>query len=219
MPRRKKNRGGANNNSNRPKNLTINGPWGSKITLPIGRLPITLGADRTLSANRTIYPSMVKLDVPIVALAPLIVTGQSSAVYPLDTNLIRAWATRFGALFDEYAIVGFSGEVRLSNVVNPAGVLFCLIDEKSASPLGPAAANSARLDIAVNNYDTSNHYRINWVARDYLDLEWQDIANNYIPAWLKFYASPSETGTTASTTASILITGTLALCFRGYRQH
>jgi hypothetical protein len=162
---------------------------------------------------------MCKLDIPMVAVQTSIVAGNMATSYPMNLTLIKDFATRFGALFDEYAIVGADFEVRMSNVVNPQGIAYGLIDEKTSAVPNASAANSSRLDMAVNNYDTSNHYHIQWKARDYLDLEWQDIGTTYTPAWLKFYASTAETGTNASTTANILITGTFAYCFRGYKQH
>lgn len=196
--------------------LTIAGPWGSKFQVPIARLPITLGSDRSLSAGRSVYPR-VNLDVPIIFTRTAVAAGATTSVFNLDIGKIDSFATRFGALFDEYCIVGCKLEVRLNNIVVPQGFVCAYIDEKSSSVATLSAAQSAgRIDMVVG-VESPSRYDISWVPGDFTDLSYSDIGTTVTPAYLKFFASNAGTGTNAATTFDIMITGTMAFTFRGYK--
>jgi hypothetical protein len=161
---------------------------------------------------------MVKLDVPISAQALAIAAGTVAAVAPLSNTLIPAWATRFQTLFREYCIVGASLEVRQINATTlPQGVACAFIDEDSAAaPTAATTLNRARLDMGIVSSPVDRVYRITWKPLDYLDLDWVDGATAFIPAWFKFYTDSANFGTAATTSCQFMLTGTLALCFRGY---
>jgi hypothetical protein len=182
-------------------------------------LPITLGSDKALGVNQTVYPPLIKLDVPMNLNQFAVSAGNMAQTANLDISQIQNWSTRFAALFDEYAVVGFKGELRVNSCTTPSGFISVAIDEKSSATPTVAILNSARLDIACTTTEYPNKYHINWVARDYTDLVWTDVGTTLTPAYIKFWAQPASTGTQTSTAATLLLSGTLALCLRGYRNH
>jgi len=214
MPRGKKNRG---KKEKKVQTMTIHGPWGSTFSMPVGRIPITLGADRQLTARTSVYPT-VNLDVPVLVTRYSLSAGAAAQVYPIDITRINAFGTRFASLFDEYCIVGVKLEVRLDNVTNPQGILIAFLDEKSSAlPTAAVAQAAARLDMILSNTESPSRYSIEWKPRDYTDLSYSDTSTTIAPVNLKFYASNADTGTGASTSAGIMITGTFAFTFRGYK--
>lgn len=195
----------------------MSGPGGFRLSFPIPRLPRILGSASKLSAASTIYPAMVQLDVPISVVAFSVATGALASNYSISTGSIAAFATRFASLFREYCIVGCRFEVRISVTANASGILAVWIDEDSnATPTAAQAANRARLDVGLVANPVDRVYRIDWKPLDYLDLDWTDGGTNTTPAFLKLYTDVANFGTTATTTAQVLVTGTVALCFRGY---
>lgn len=196
--------------------------WGSiqlggfRASFPQPRIPRILGAARNLSAGRSVYPT-VHLDVPIAMQKASITAGALASVFPLDLTTVTNWSTRFGSLFREYAIVGAKLELRMNNTVNPAGLVSAYLDEESnVAPTATASNDRPRLDILVQPLSTIGAYMLTWTPRDILDLDFVDVGTTFTPVWLKVFASTANNGTTATTTADILITGTLALTFRGY---
>ncbi len=198
-------------------------PWGVirlggfRAEFPQPRIPRLLGSDRNLGSRNSVYPNNVMLDVPIITTKSSIAAGVLAASIPLDLTKIQAFSSRFASLFQEYAIVGASLEVRMNNTINNAGVLAAFIDEDSSAAPGPTdALNRPRLDVLVAQQFQPGSYRLNWTPRDILDLDYVDCATTFTPAWLKLYTDVGNFGTTATTTGDVLVTGTLALCFRGY---
>ena len=217
MPRSRRSRGNKKANGKSQQQLVINGPFGSKLSIPIARLPLTLGSDRRLTSRTSVYPT-VMLDVPLIVTRTAVAAGATASVYALAIAQIKDFATRFGAVFDEYAIVGARLEVRINNIVNPQGFVTCYLDEKSSSAATAATAlAAARLDMMVSVNEAPSRYNIDWVPQDYTDLSYSDIGTSYTPVYLKFFASNADTGTALTTTFDIMLTGTLAFTFRGYK--
>lgn len=184
--------------------------------MPISRLPVTLGSDRKLSAGLTVYPR-VNLDVPVIFTRTAVAAGATTSVYNIDISKVDSFATRFASLFDEYCIVGAKLEIRLNNIVVPQGFVCAYVDEKSSAVATLSAAQSAgRLDMVVG-VESPSRYDISWVPGDFTDLSYSDTGTTTTPAYIKFFASNAGTGTNAATTFDIMITGTFAFTFRGYK--
>jgi len=190
----------------------------ARMGLPVPRLPFLIGSNKNLSARDAVYPAMVKLDFPIEPQFTSLVAGAVATVIALNYALIENW-TNAAALFGEYAIVGFRGELRISNVVNAAGLVLVYMDEKSSSaPTAATATGADHLERLVSNTESPSAATISWMSTDYIDLEWTATGNSTTPAWLKIYAATGTTGTTATTTGQVIVTGAISLCFRGYVQ-
>jgi hypothetical protein len=214
--RKSKQRGKKNKNSSN-QTLTIQGPWGSSLSLPIGRLPVKIGSDVTLSANNSIYPKMVKLDAKINTEQLSVAAGAAAGVLAIDTTLIANFSTRFASLFGEYCLVGANLEIRYASLTNPGGIGVLYLDEKAATaPTANAALAAAGLDVQLANVESPSRYSIKWTAKDYIDLDWTDTSTNVTSVWLKFYTNTANFGTPAAGTGVIYVTGSLAFCFRGY---
>lgn len=156
------------------------------------------------------------MDVPIIAQAPQLVAGSVAQAIALDTTLIRNFSSRFASLFREYAIVGAALEIRPNEIVNPAGVAYVYLDEETATIAALAEAEDRpRIDMLLANQSVPGAYRLDWKPQDLLDLDFVSTATNFTPVWLKIQAA-TATGTSASTTGQVVITGSLAFEFRGY---
>jgi len=191
--------------------------------IPIPRLPRDLSGQTRLGAKNSIGPVRVNLDLPMIPSFVVSAAGVLAAVDAIDTTAVSQFATRFGATFKEYAIVG--ARLRLKHVpqgVACMGSVYAFLDEKSAAaPTFSVTADRPRVEIqtistASNAFvgpDTVKTYEIDWMAADLDDEDWNPIATNYTPLWLKLY---SDTGNLLSSgAATIFITGTLAFVFRG----
>lgn len=220
MPRRRRSR-----QQQRQNNGGQNGnqaPWGQitlggfKAQFPRPRLPLRLGADSSLPQALSVYPQ-VNLDVPIIQQNLAIVAGVCASSVALDTTVIQDWATRFAAVFREYAIVGARLELRMNNVAVTSGMAAAFLDEQSAAAPTPSnALNRPRLDMIVGPLFVPRAYRLDWTPRDILDLDYVAVGTNFTPVWLKVITDNGNFGTQNTTTGSIIVTGSLALSFRGY---
>jgi hypothetical protein len=186
------------------------------MSFPQPRLPSLLGAAQRLNAGQAVYP-MVSLDIPIEVDTAAIVAGATASTIPLDTTIIPNWGSRFASLFREYSVVGANLEIRLSNVVNPAGVVTIFIDEKSgAAPTAQQGQNRPRVDAMVQNMTMIKPYQLKWKPADFLDLQWTITSVNSTDAFLQIFTSVASFFTTATTTGTVIVTGALAVDFRGY---
>jgi hypothetical protein len=222
MPRSSRSRG--NQKSGKPKGsrpgrptLDVSG-FMSRMGLPIPRLPFLIGSDGNLSPVAAVYPRMVKLDFPIIIQTASVVAGGVSLALQCNVNnLIENFSTRVGSLFGEYAIVGLRIEVRVNNVAVPSGLYLAYFNEKgTGAPTIVEALNTPHVEGLLSNTESPSKHLLEWKASDYLDLDWQDnAASTYTPVTFKIFAS-SATGTQATTTGTLSISGAVALCLRAY---
>jgi len=186
-----------------------------EASFPQPRLPRILGSDRDLPSTNSVYPH-IRLDVPMHQKIVNIVAGACAGVVPLDLTSINNWS-RFQNLFREYAIVGARLEVRLNNVSTTAGIVTAFIDEQTSTPpTNQDALNRPRLDMLCGPLFVPRAYRLSWMPRDILDLDYTNVATTFTPAWLKVFTNVADLNTNAATTGQVIVTGTLALEFRGY---
>jgi hypothetical protein len=195
------------------------GAIGRFIGLPVGRIPVSIGSNRNLSAVNAVYPRMVKLDSPIIPqFASMVAGGTTLNLACTVANLVENFASRFGSLFGEYCLVGLRFEIRVNSVVNPAGIYLAWFNEKgTAAPGATEALNTPHIEGIVSNTESPSSHVISWRATDYLDLDWSDnSATTVTPVSFKLYSNTAATGTTATTTAQFIITGAASMCFRAY---
>jgi len=133
--------------------------------------------------------------------------------------MIKAWSTKFAAVFDEYCITGAHFEIRSNQVSGIGkGMLLVGLDEKDATtPTATSAAASAHIDVNVNNaYDPIRHM-IDWVPTDYLDLQWSSVTSSSVtPVYIKVYGDNTTTFLNSDTAGDLYITGALSIDFRGF---
>ncbi len=197
--------------------VQVTGPSGFRLDFPIPRLPRWIGTPN-LSQSNSVYPR-INLDVPIVISTQSVAAGAIAIASPIDTTNIPSFATRFGATFKEFAIVGARFELRVTSVTTPQGVVLAYIDENSNAAPTSTALNYAHAELPLTGTSvdsTGSIHKVDWIARAYDDLTWDPIGTTGNVGYLKLFASNAATGTAAGTTATILVTGCLSLCFRGY---
>lgn len=222
MPRGKKRgkgkgkQGGQRNGAGSRPTVDLTGML-NRLGLPVPRLPFLLGSNRDLVAAHSIYPRMVKLDFPIIPQFLTIATGAMAQVISVSINLIEQVGGLQG-LFAEYSIVGIVFELRCNASATPQGIYLAYIDEKgSSTPSATTALEAPHIEGLVSNTESPSSHRIFWKVADFLDMDWTSMASSAeIPVWLKLFASTAATGTSASTGAQIIVTGSVALCLRGY---
>jgi len=188
-----------------------------QLEMPRPRLPRWLGTPN-LSANVSVYPR-INLDMPIVTGTASVVAGNIAQTINIDNTLVPNFATRFGATFKEFAIVGARFEIRVYTTAVPQGIVLAFIDEDSNAAPTTTSVNYAHADVPLVGTsvdDRGSLHIVSWVARSYADLTWDGIGTSGVVAYLKLWASPATTGTQATTTAVLSVTGSLAVCFRGY---
>jgi hypothetical protein len=190
------------------------------LRFPIPRLPSWLGAGNRLMSNAAVYPR-VDLDFPMAVINVPVASGAVAQVVNFDAStLIPNWSSRIQNLFREYCIVGARFEFTLTGVTNAQGCVVIFVDETLATAPNAGSMFVPHLEVPIVQYpgEASAHpltlsYK---PSGSYTDLEWTPCASPVTRTWLKFFASTANTGTGASTTAVILVRGTLALAFRGY---
>lgn len=205
------------------RSVTINGPFGTSVKLPIPKLPLRIGSDTSLGVGRSIYPVLNGLSIPIGPTQSSMTSGAMASVISINPSIVNQWSTRYAATFDEYCIVGLSFEIR--SFVTPgsadqAGYGAFFLDEKdSAAPTASNMFASPRIEVMNPSvYAPVPHY-IEWKASDVADLNWlsTSITAN-TPVYLKGFGSTADTFTTTGTNINYVITGTLAVSFRGWKN-
>lgn len=182
---------------------------------PMPRLPRAIGSDRFLSSKASVYP-VVQLDIPLQPTVITLVAGAVAQSVAIDVSVLALFG-KLGQAFREYAIVGARLEIRPNNLVAPAGVTIAFLDETSAAaPAASDAKDRPKLDMLNAALSVPGGYRLDWTPRDILDLDYVSTGTTFTPLWLKFFASVADTFTLATTTGQYIVTGALALTFRGY---
>lgn len=197
--------------------VNISGPGGFRLDFPFPRLPRWIGTPN-LSASNVVYPR-VNLDIPIAVQSASVTAGAMATVLNIDTSAIANWSTRFGALFKEFAIVGARFEVRITSATTPQGMILAYVDEGASGAPTASALDYAHAEIPITSTSidsTGSLHRVEWTAHSFADLTWDLSNTSGVVGYLKLYASTGSTGTAAGTTANVLITGSYAVCFRGY---
>jgi len=187
------------------------------LEMPRPRLPKWIGTPN-LAAGVSVYPR-VNLDVPISVSQLQVATGNLAAVINIDSSLIPNFATRFGATFKEFAIVGARFELRVTNTTAPQGLVLAFIDEDSNAAPTTSSVNYPHAEVPIVSTsvdDRGSLHVVQWMAKSYADLTWDGIGTSGVVAYLKAWASTATTSNGATTAANILVTGSYALCFRGY---
>lgn len=188
-----------------------------KLRFPIPRLPAWLGAGNRLSADATVYPRL-DLDMPTVIFQDAVVAGNVAAVHALDPSTqIANWVSRFSNTFREYAVVGARFEISLVAATNASGLVVGFIDETLATAPNAGSLFTPHVEIPLCASPVPGEYvTVAYKPKGYNDLNWTPTVSPVAFAWLKLYASPTQTLTGATTTANLVTRGTLAVAFRGY---
>lgn len=183
-----------------------------------GSLPKLVVAGTSLSAKTSTSPMMVTLDLPTSALVYTVVAGVLAASGLIDKSIIPAFATRFGATFVEYRILGFRGTIRQRSNTGSTqdGTTAFFLDERNAAvPTSSTSLDHPRIEIANIVNSSDKLHMINWVANDITDEQWTNTAATITPVYLKGYTDASNFGTSTTTVVTYAVMGTIRFQFRG----
>jgi len=198
--------------------VNVSGPGGFRLNFPIPRIPRLLGAGNMLSSGNSVYPR-VDLDMPTVILSQAVAAGALASVVNLDpSTLVPNWVSRISNLFREYCLVGAKFEISLVSSTNAAGCVIAFVDETLATAPNAGSVFTPHLEVPIAQYpDASIIQVLEYKPRgSYTDLDWVPTTAVSVKQWLKFFASTANTATGGTTTANLLVRGTLAFAFRGF---
>jgi len=187
-----------------------------RLGIPVPRLPFLIGSATSLGAQRSVYPTW-SVSIPLGLSKVSLVAGACATAINIDETLVPSFTTRFASTFREACILGAKLEIRVTNVVNPAGIAFVFLNEKTfASPVSTEAQDAPHIDVLIAPTESPSRHMLDWLARDLLDIGWSPIASVATPVAVKVFAAVATTLTTATTTADVLISGAIQMGFRGW---
>jgi hypothetical protein len=174
----------------------------------INRLPALIPA----------FPGQVvksfKLEATPLTITTTVTTGVIAQVFAVKASNIANFATRFGALFEEYRIVRARFTVRCFSSTNP-GLLIHWIDEKQTA--NPTSAEALQKSMKSFSASSPSPHVITWTANDPLDLQYIDIGTTSTElATYKIYTDNALFGSSIVATAYACVAPEFWVQFRGY---
>jgi hypothetical protein len=196
--------------------------WGSirlggfSAVFPKPSLPRLLGTNN-LAAGSAIYPR-VYLDLPITPQSIAVSSGAVSTYIAIGASIIANWSD-WENVFAEFTILGARFEARVAVCASGQGML-CLgiSDESIGAALGSGTLNLPHIELPIppTLVNQPQVQRIDWICRTPNDLQFYPVASTEASTSIQAYAATATTGTGASTSATIWITGTVRVCFQGF---
>lgn len=208
-------------NSKTPKkrHIKVYGPYGSSIKVPVPVLPwLKVGSDTKLYSKATVNPDRVTFCLPIVPAQVALAAGVMSTTLPITLGMFNNSAALI-ALFEEYCIVGASFEFRMNpTAAFDTGFFAIAADMADNTPPTSTILSSPHLEMMCTTNAAMNKEYLDYLPASPLALEWTPTSSTVDFAWLKFYASLANTFTTAAMTSKLLMTGTISVSFRQFKQ-
>lgn len=188
----------------------------SRNNAKAGKRPAKI--DRGLAALRPAFPGQVVKQFTCegtpVLLTTTVTTGVIAQQYVVQAGQITNFATRFGALFEEYRIVHCKIKLKNFSSTNP-GLFTHWFDEKDAN--APTAAEALQKSKFQFSCASPSPHTMNWTARDPLDLQYISIGTtNTTVVSYKIYTDTATYGSSAVATPYAQITSEFTVQFRGY---
>jgi hypothetical protein len=199
------------------------GAWGSirlggfSAVFPKPSLPRLLGTN-SLAAGSATYPR-VYLDLPMTATSLALSSGALSTYVNVAGALIPNFVANWGNVFSMFTILGARLEARVTVCASGQGlVLLGFSDESVGSAVGSALAYLPHIELPIpaSLVNQPEVQRLDWLCRTPNDLQFYATSNAEASTSIQAYAATATTFTGASTSATIVITGTLRVCFQGY---
>ncbi len=140
-----------------------------------------------------------------------LVSGTKATSTSLDpTARIDNWASRWGTAFKQYCVLSVHAvsSIQATNGGSAAnGQIWQRVEEASAAPDGGMVrAEKLVLSLHAPSDDLASSGVITWRPTSSEDLEFISTSTGYAMAYLKTYADPTNTGTSASDSSSQIVT-------------
>jgi hypothetical protein len=141
------------------------------------------------------------------------VSGVIASAISFQASSVQNFATRFGALFEEYRIVRVAVSAKCYSQSNP-GLLVHWIDEKQTA--APTSAEALQKSDKTFQASSPSPHTIKWTARDPLDLQYTDIGTiNVQVATYKVYTDFTNFGSSGTVTPYLAVVPEYWIQFRG----
>ncbi len=155
--------------------------------------------------------------VPATSLKLTSTTGTVASATVVDpTTIVTSWATRFGALYEEYRIVGVRAQTNFFSSTN-SGIIAAYWDEKTPFTTPTATIVQQRSTYKTSLSATDRPLRMNWVPKDLLDLEYTPILTGVSPVAICFYTDTAVFGSPNTSVGLAEVSLYLTIQFRGYQ--
>jgi hypothetical protein len=210
-------------NPKKKKSPQAKKPWGSislggfSAIFPKPSLPRLLGTNNLSGQNAT-YPR-VYLDLPITTTSLALSSGAISTYVNVAGALMPNFVANWGNVFSMFTILGARLEARITVVSSGQGlVLLGFSDESVGSAVGSALAYLPHIELPIPATLVNEPIvqRLNWLCRTPNDLQFYATSNAEASTSIQAYAATATTFTGASTSCTIVLTGTLRICFQGF---
>lgn len=160
-----------------------------------------------------VLASIIVPQFPVVY-STTVATGVISAALAVDpVTLSYGWATRFGALYEEFRIVKCKAVINFFSSTNPGQINFWWDEVANTAPTVAAAAERTVLRLAAGS-NQSRHV-ISWTPSDLKDLQYSPVGTSVNPVYLKIYTDNANYGATAVATQYMTIQLLATIQFRG----
>lgn len=157
---------------------------------------------------------MFKLEATPQTVSTTVTTGVIAQVFAVKASNIANFATRFGALFEEYRIVKAKFSVKCFSSTNP-GLLVHWVDEKQTA--NPTSAEALQKTVKSFSASSPSPHVLTWVSNDPLDLQFIDIGTLTTElCTYKLYTDTAFFGSSIVATAYATIFVEFWVQFRGY---
>lgn len=217
-----KKKSSSKHNNSKPQNGLHISNGRIQLNVPIPRIPRLIGSLHRLSSSNSVYPHCLPLDVPLTGEKYAGLSGAIAQSIAIGITRFSRYAN-FLLCFREWAIVGAKLEITVADNFRtggtaPLGWAVITLDEKSSSaPTFNESSAMPHCELMLNS--TNGQMRsciVTWKPQDFLDLEWQSSSSTaFTPIYCKIFSSPASTYTASDQTTGYIVTGSIALCFRG----
>ncbi len=190
----------------------------STLAIPKASLPKWVGSATDLTVASSVEPRALYIDIPTFPVQYQQVVGTIAATTNVNpATLIYNWATKFAQTFKEYCVVGACFELRFINVsAQPQGFVLVALDEESgAAPTFATVQALPHLEVLCSNTENPTKHLIQWIPQDIEDLDWIPTSAPVAPCYIKAFADPATTYTSAAGQGQLFLTGSLRVAFRG----
>ncbi len=174
--------------------------------LTLKNVKYTQGVPRNMLDLERVY--VVELVSPQVT--NTLASGSKATSTSLDpTARLDSWSSKWAAVFKQYVVLSCQvvSQIQATNGGAAAnGSIFVRIEEDSAAPTGAMVrAEKGVLNLHAPSDDKQTACIARWEPTSSEDLEFISTSTGYAMSYLKVYADPTNTGTSASDSSSTIV--------------
>lgn len=151
-------------------------------------------------------------------LTTTVTTGAIANTFGLQTTSIVNFATRYGDLWSEYAIVGCKFEITPLTYNSPGVTVFYLDDSSAAVPTLNESMGRIVKKLSNSCSNKNSTTQLSWTARSLTDLTFNTTALSYAAIYLKTFTDNTNYGSPVVATQLWLVRPVISMILRGLRS-